>query len=659
MPAGTTVTTPVHDVVMCTAEVGFLFRIIQQRVSDPAASPGGLVTQNMCSAVVREMDSYYRSLVTLRNIDRPSVHDDDSTVGLSLRKIYVWAANEKPRLRWLARLCEETRPFDGGKILAHLRAHRGSYLPPDIHEMKSRILASACAPINRMLQRWLAEGVLADPHGEFFIMEDPKVAAATRVTMYSAASVLEDVGVLGGLAGGPNSASVASQRIWWGLFKIRREQMPGRMDEAVAQKALMAGKSIAFLRRCCGDAGWVDREHSPLVAGYLSGGKKLFECDEREDEDAVRGLVEAAKESASRRLKHLFFERFDLSHHFGAIKKYLLLSQGDFSQALMDGLAPILDGDANILRNNLTGIVDAALQSCSSFNEATDQDILERLDVQIAAQSKDTNVGWDVFSLTYRVEDAPLNTVFSPKVMDAYLLIFRLLWRLKRMDHLMGKAYLNLCAFEDGHKQAKSGDDEWRKVMKVVRRAHFVRMKMTQLVQNMQHYCTVEVLEGSWTILERELNTAADLDGMIQAHATYLTRIKDRTLLSDRSRYVAQELDKVLRVIPKFDRAQQELSGWLKRGRWGRAVVEAGDVECMLERMEGIEQEFNQSWEPFLGALKRHCKMVDGCVYLLFRLDFNGHYARRRHERGEAEAWGGVSPAVMGAAAQQQMGGRW
>lgn len=650
MPAGTSVTTPIHDVVMCAAEVGFLFRIIQQRVQEENRESRGLVAQNMCRAVVREMDTYYRSLVTLRSIDKLEDDENDNSVGLSLRKIYVWAANEKPRLRWLARLCEETRQLEGGEILAHLRAHRGSYLPPDVHDMMSRILASTAAPINRMLQRWLSEGVLADPHQEFFIMEDPKVAAATRPTPYSAAALVEDVGVSGGLAGGPNSASMASQRIWWGLFKIRREQLPGRMDEDLAKKALIAGKSIAFMRRCCGDAGWVDQDHAPLVAGLTSDGRKLFESDGRIDEDAVRVIIEEAKESASRRLKELFFDKFDLSHHFGAIKKYLLLSQGDFSQALMDGLAPILDGDAGILRNNLTGIVDAALQTCSSFNEETDQDILERLDVQIAPQNKDTSVGWDVFSLTYRVEDAPLNTVFSPKVMEAYLLIFRLLWRLKRMDHLMGAAYINLCSFDDlkARRRSANEDEEWKEVMKVVRKAHFLRMKMTQLVQNMQHYCTVEVLEGSWTILERSMNSAEDLDEMIQAHSVYLTRIKDRTLLSERSAYVACELDAVLKVIPKFDAAQQEMSKWVKRKRYGGVYVEAEKVEGMMEGMTEIERELNESWEKFLRALKKHCRIVDSCVYLLFRLDFNGHYARRREERGEARME--ASPMVVGGA---------
>lgn len=656
IPKDVDLTMPVRDMVMYVAEVGFLFRIIRRRVEGEESEERGLVDHNMCSSIVREMDNYYRSLATLRGIAESSESEatgsgemKESPSKLSLRKIYVWAESEKPRLRYLARLCEDTRKLHGGKIIAYLRAHRGSYLPTAIHDMMSRILASTAAPINRMLQRWLLEGVIADPHGEFFIMEDPKIAAvASRATPYSAASLLEEVGVAGGLAGGPNSASMASQRIWWGLFKRRKDQHPGGIDSQIVQKALIAGKSIAFLRRCCTDSSWVDKEHTPLIAGLVSERKKLLEGDPRFDGDNVRALVEEAKDSASRRLKTLFFDRFDLSHHFGAIKNYLLLSQGDFSQALMDGLAPILDGDADILRNNLTGIVDSALQQCSSFNEETDQDILERLDVQIAPQGKETEVGWDVFSLTYRVEDAPLNTVFAPKVMDAYLLIFRLLWRLKRMDHLMSTAYLSLCLFENQKRHQREDDDEvlWREMKSVVRRAHHVRMKMSHVVQNMQHYCTVEVLEGSWTVLERDMAAADDLDGMIHAHSIYLTRIKDRTLLSDRSKYVATELSSVLNVIPKFHVAQQEIGSWIDKMRLNQQAASSIDIERMKDRLEGIDRTFNESLDKFLAALKRHCRIVDSCVFLLFRLDFNGHYARRRQLRGEERLEPSPSPIV-------------
>lgn len=724
-PHGTHLPLPVIDMVHYISELGFLFRVVRTHISEATASSTisalsaqtvseyGLVAQNLYTAIDRELDNYYRSLSNLREPAQPDDASNGQTkVGLTLRELFVWAEREKLRLRWLARLCEETRSLNGGgQIIAHLRARRGAYVSLEIRDMMSRILRAACAPLNRMLIRWLSDGTLSDTHGEFFIMEDPKVAANVAANPFSAESV-DDAG----LAGGPNTASAASHRIWWGLFKTRREMMPGGcIDRNTAQKALITGKSVAFMRRCCSDSEWVDSVHAPLIEALTPPHKDLFEADPREEHEranAVQQVVIKACESASKRLKELFFERFDLNHHFGAIKNYLLLSQGDFAQALMDGLASLLDGGGEILQHNLTGFVDAALQSCSSFNESTDWDILERLDVQIDVYDSTSNVGWDVFSLTYRVEDAPLNTVFSPKVMDAYLLVFRLLWRLKRMDHLMSAVYMSLRETEkrrrrrqqlgdayDGSEddtddeqarrrrlsRAKAkrrskgwsllggGNDEdgrraskmWKTSRKsraiscVMKRVHLLRIKIIHLVHNMQQYCKVEVLEGCWAELERDMKEAADLDGMIVAHALYLTKIKDMTLQSDRSQYVATELNAVLDTVPRFSKMQKEICAWaltaddvdeFAGGGDGDEDCDDGGInestaldpsekseteqqaEKMLSKLNEIEQDFDIGFAKLITVLSKHCQMVDACEFLLFRLDYNEYYARSELE---------------------------
>lgn len=126
---------------------------------------------------------------------------------LTLRKLYVWAERERFRLRWLARLCEETWPLRGGQIVDHLRCRRGSYVFSDIRDMMSRIVACTAAPLNMMFVRWLSEGILPDLHGKFFIMKDPRVAAAVATNCYSALAV-EEGNHASGLAGEPNPASI-------------------------------------------------------------------------------------------------------------------------------------------------------------------------------------------------------------------------------------------------------------------------------------------------------------------------------------------------------------------------------------------------------------------------------------------------------------------
>jgi Gamma tubulin complex component C-terminal len=446
--------------------------------------------------------------------------------------------------------------------------------------------------------------------------------------------------------------------------------IPGFQSSAVVENTLIAGKSIAFLRRCCEDSTWVDQVHAPAMSAYLSEqqanndgcldnrqaqqfsgrgfpiGTGLLDQDPRMGTDHVAELVRLAVRSASIRLKTLFFDKFDLSHHFAAIKNYLLLSQGDFTQALMDSLAPMLDGDGRILRNNITGLLDTALRSSSSFNPETDQDIAERLDVQIVSLSTNgPNVGWDVFSLTYRVEDAPLNTIFSTRVMDAYLVIFRFLWRLKRMDYVLCSGYLELreldCMWRRRRQWNKSeaarlgvdcNDEDSlggadASVSELINRAHFLRMKMGHVLQNIQYYCTFEVLEGNWKLLSDEMSRAEDIDSLIQAHARYLGAIKDKTLLSERSKDFARKLDAVLATTVEFWNVQRAICEWgMELGMGG--YVDTTAVSGMAQRLGLVEDRFAVAFATFLAGLRVHAQTVGSCLFLVFRLDYNSFYAR-------------------------------
>lgn len=632
--------TPMKDISERISEMGFLFRVIRRGIFEIFEGKNGLVQVNFAHAVDRELDDYYKSIVALCA--------SSSVTKLTLRRLYSWAESEKEKLRVLARICDEVRSLRGGQVLAHLRMYRASHLAPPVQGMLSRLFSRSAAPLNRMLQRWLTEGAIEDDHGEFFIMVDPKVAAATAAASQAA---LDGGNAFDTMIGGPNAASAASNRIWWGMFKVRTAMLPASRNRALADKALVGGKSVAFLRRCCADYGWVDDTHTPAVVELMP--KSVSGCEDKSMLGFVglEKLVNTAHISASNRLMTLFFDKFDLSHHFAAIKRYLLLSQGDFTQALIDSLADVLDGDGEALLSSATGIVDSALRSASSFSEDTDQDIMERLNVKIMWNSTEEKLGWDVFTLTYRVEDAPLNTVFSPKVMAAYLLIFKFLWRLKRMDHLLSRAYINLSAYkvlqDDG-----SEHSELPTLRASLRRAQYLRMQMSHLVQNIQYYCTFEVLEGLWTILEQDMRAAKSLSELIDAHARYLVAIKNRTLLSDRCSVLLHALNITLDAIPAFHELQQRLSTELdsfvtnggtkanssqtqsfRVNTLRQCSAGIGEVNpesaSVHEALEVVDTRFHQSFASFLSLLRDHTTQDDNCQFLAFRLDFNGYFSRR------------------------------
>ena len=152
----------------------------------------------------------------------------------------------------------------------------------------------------------------------------------------------------------------------------------------------------------------------------------------------LRVLVDTVGGAAHKRLLELMQGRYQLRTHLAALKKFLLLGQGDFVVCLMDALQPELDKPADeMFHHSLTGTLDGALRSSNAQYEQPD--VLDRLGVRLLKASANDK-GWQVFSLTYKVE-APLNAVIHGRALAVYRSCFHLLWRMKRGEFVLSHAW--------------------------------------------------------------------------------------------------------------------------------------------------------------------------------------------------------------------------
>ncbi|MCG8576156.1 MAG: Spc97/Spc98 family protein, partial [Flavobacteriales bacterium] len=88
------------------------------------------------------------------------------------------------------------------------------------------------------------------------------------------------------------------------------------------------------------------------------------------------------------------------------------------------------------------------------------------------------------------------------------------------------------------------------------------------------------VLEGSWKILEEDMNKASNFDSLIRAHSRYMATVTDRTLLSERSRLVLAALNAMLETVLDFRATQIRLVEALymlqaaRRGKSSKVLVQ-------------------------------------------------------------------------------------
>ena len=184
--------------------------------------------------------------------------------------------------------------------------------------------------------------------------------------------------------------------------------IPSFLTNDLAKKILQTGKAVNFIRRCCGEQDWV-LDSSLQVEDWVN---------DKTNFDVMRNWVDQATIMTNKELIEILFHKYKFFEHCNAIRKYLLLGQGDFIQNLMDLLSEELKKPAcQLYKHNLKSILTTAIRSSNAQYE--DSEFLNRLDVKLL-EANAGDSGWDIFSLDYSI-DAPLNTIMTPMVMLGYL----------------------------------------------------------------------------------------------------------------------------------------------------------------------------------------------------------------------------------------------
>ncbi|WCJ34041.1 Gamma-tubulin complex component 3 [Euphorbia peplus] len=622
---------PTRLMIRKLCELGWLFRKVKRYISESMdrfpAEDVGTVGQAFCAALQDELSEYYKLLNVLgaQAMSPIPLVSETANSGnyLSLRRLSVWFAEPMVKMRLMAVLVDKCRVLRGGAMAGaiHLHAQHGD---PLVHEFMKSLLQRVCSPLFEMVRSWVLEGELEDIFSEFFVVGQP----------------------------------VKAESLWREGYRLHTGMLPSFISQSLAQRILRTGKSINFLRVCCDDRGWADAATESAAAAGTTTRRGSLGYGET---DALETLVDEAAKRIDKHLLNVMYTRYKFKDHCLAIKRYLLLGQGDFVQYLMDIVGPELSEPANSLSSfKLAGLLESAIRSSNA--QYDDRDILDRLRVKMMPHGTGDR-GWDVFSLDYDAR-VPLDTVFTESVMSRYLRIFNFLWKLRRVEHALIGAWKTMkpnCitshSFTKIHGAVKS------QLLSTLRRCQVLWDEMNHFVTNLQYYIMFEVLEVSWSDFSNEMEAARDLDDLLTAHEKYLHSIVEKSLLGERSQSLYKSLfvlfDLILRFRSHADRLYEGIhefqarsmgsslpsqqanksrkkttdkssdpGSWISDGR--KALTQrAGEfLRNMGQELDALSKEYTTLLEGFLSKLpvQQHIDLK----FLLFRLDFAEFYSQLR-----------------------------
>ncbi|KAJ5386360.1 hypothetical protein N7509_008901 [Penicillium cosmopolitanum] len=459
----------------------------------------GLVHQSLKAAISKELHSYLGLVATLEaEIRQALVAIGDGTQsqgvrkgGVTLKRCMVWTRDATMALRLMSLIVEESRDKKGGQLISLIHGFSTSHGDPFVGAFAEKLLAHVTRPFYDMLQLWIYDGELSDPYKEFFV-DEPEFRPN-------------------------NDPRGIATSVWEHKYKLVDGLIPSIVTREFAEKVFLIGKSLNFIRTGCEDSAWVEA-YSKEASKELKYG----------DTDTLESSIDQAYKTTMARLIHLMDDKFKLFDHLRALKKYLLLGQGDFIALLMESLASNLDRPANSqYRHTLTAQLEHAIRASNAQYDSAD--VLRRLDARMLELSHG-EIGWDCFTLEYKI-DAPVDVVITPWGSRQYLKVFNFLWRVKRVEFALGSTWRRCMTGARGvlgNVEDILGAD-WK-------RARCVIAEMIHFVCQLQYYILFEVIESSWDQLQNEMSKPdCTLGDLIDAHNKYLNSITHKGLLGSTS----------------------------------------------------------------------------------------------------------------------------
>lgn len=357
-----------------------------------------------------------------------------------------------------------------------------------------------------ILERWVYEGVIDDPYGEFFIAENKSLQKESLTQDYDA-------------------------KYWHQRYSLK-DGIPSFLA-SIAGTILTTGKYLNVMRECGHNVQVPLTENSKLMS--FGSNHHYLEC------------IKGAYDFASGELLNLIKEKYDLMGKLRSMKCYLLLDQGDFLVHFMDiARDELAKRPGEISVEKLQSLLDLALRTTAAAADPCHEELaccvervslLKRLatlkDLESSYPSNYTNpvfegddqlepvtiTGLETFCLSYKVP-WPLSLVISRKALTKYQLIFRLLFHCKHVNRQLCVAW-----------QLHQGFRAINTMGTPISRSSILCRSMLKFINSLLHYLTFEVLEPNWHLMHDRLQTVKSIDEVIQFHDFFLQKCLKECLL--------------------------------------------------------------------------------------------------------------------------------
>uniref|UniRef100_A0A7N6BXF3 Gamma-tubulin complex component n=1 Tax=Anabas testudineus TaxID=64144 RepID=A0A7N6BXF3_ANATE len=464
----------------------------------------------------------------------------------------------------------KSQKIHGCQILETVYKHSCGGLPP-VRMALEKILAVCHGVMYKQLAAWMLHGLLLDQSEEFFVKQGPSAGGAAA----NQEEEEEDLG-LGGLSGKQlrelqdlrlieeeNMLAPSLQQ-----FSLRTEMLPSYIPIRVAEKILFVGESVQMFE---------NHNHSPSRAGsILKHQEDMFAAELHKLKQQplfslvdFENLIDRIRSTVAEHLWTLMVEESELLEQL-KMTRFNFRSQQQLSVTLY-------------VLSDVSGSRDGATPP------------------QDTSPRESPPTGWAALGLTYKVQ-WPLHILFTPAVLEKYNVVFRYLLSVRRVQSQLQHCW----ALQMQRKHLKSSQTDavkWR-----------LRNHMAFLIDNLQYYLQVDVLESQFSQLLQQINSTRDFESIRLAHDHFLSNLLAQSFILLKP--VFHCLNEILELCHNFcSLVCQSVSSLDERG--------TSQLDFLVK---GFRRQSSLLFK-ILSSVRNH-QINSDLAQLLLRLDYNKYYTQ-------------------------------
>ena len=350
---------------------------------------------------------------------------------------------------------------------------------PFVKDLLQELLQSCHSVFYQQLSAWILHGHVKDYFGEFFITE-----------------ISEDDGEEGDSAGGLLSK-----------YSINVAMVPSYIEPRVIHTIHFIGSSVHIFgsekkRKIANPLQKQDEEEFVQLLKGLQNRNKFCPIE-------FERVICIMRERVAGHLYTLMMKEGNLLETLRLFKDFFLLGRGELFLAFIDSADKLMQsGGTRDKESDVNRLFLKAYTQLNFKDEDRIQQFHLKLDKTKVADS-DMHGLWNNVGLTYDVQ-WPLHVLFTDDVIEEYDRLFRFLLKLRRCQ----LALQNTWTFT-----TKKECDISPKLLRL-------RSNLAFLIDNLQYYIHVDVLETNYTVLFDKINKTDDYEAIKKAHDEFLGALR-------------------------------------------------------------------------------------------------------------------------------------